>query len=112
LAALERLVHFARPLSPPNLASIKISILDDSNMQTIDPLDLPSNWRAYPAPESLARIGDTWYDTGATLLLKVPSVVIPQEYNILINAEHRAVASVHVLDTARFTFDYRFFNPR
>ena len=112
LAGLERLVHFAPALSPSNLASIKILIPDESNVQTVNPLELPSDWRTYPAPESLARIGDAWYDVRKTLLLKVPSAVIPQEYNVLINAEHPAIASVRVMDVAPFTFDCRLYKPR
>jgi len=109
LAALERLVHFARPLAPPNLVSIRISIPDKSAVQTIGLPDLPMDWRTYPAPEALAGIGDAWYDARKTLLLSVPSAVIPQEYNILINAEHPAIAAVRILDAAAFTFDYRLY---
>lgn len=66
-----------------------ISIPDDDNFFTKIQLgDLPKNWRTMGAYSSLQEIGNNWYITNKSLILQVPSVVIPQEFNLIINVNH------------------------
>lgn len=46
---------------------------------------LPEDWRDEPAPPSTAEIGDGWLESGKSLALAVPSVVVPREVNFIIN---------------------------
>jgi RES domain-containing protein len=50
--------------------------------------ELPDNWRSMYEVSALQEIGASWYDAKETLVLKVPSVVMPQEFNFVINTEH------------------------
>lgn len=66
-----------------------ISVPDsDELVKTITTKELPSNWRRFEAYTDLQKIGSDWYNSKETLLLKVPSAVIPSEYNYIINTVH------------------------
>lgn len=66
-----------------------ISVPDSDHLiKTIDTKVLPENWREFEAYSLLQKIGSEWFNSKETLILKVPSAVIPQEYNYIINTEH------------------------
>ena len=66
-----------------------ISIPDvESQISQIMINELPANWRTMETFATLQQIGAKWYNEQRTLLLKVPSIIIPYEYNYVINTEH------------------------
>ena len=66
-----------------------ISVADrDHLMKQVMLADLPAQWRSMAAYSALQKIGSEWYQKQQSLLLKVPSAVIPMEYNFIINTEH------------------------
>ncbi len=66
-----------------------ISVPDsDELVKTIKTKGLPNNWRRFEAYTDLQKIGSDWYNSKEALLLKVPSAVIPFEYNYIINTVH------------------------
>ncbi|WP_338923792.1 RES family NAD+ phosphorylase (plasmid) [Pseudomonas silesiensis] len=73
-----------------------------------NPESLPESWRSEPASQETAAFGDAWIDTGSSLALAVPSVIVPQSWNYLINIQHsefvKAVETAHSID---FTFNGR-----
>ena len=89
LAALEVLVHVDHDLAPTDLVAIPIDIPAGIRTEEIRPSDLPQHWRRTPAPERLQELGTAWLRRGDSLLLRVPSVVIPEEHNYLVNPMHR-----------------------
>ncbi len=109
LAVLELLVHVNPPDIPDDLVLMEIAMPDDGDTgAVIDPDQLSRrNWREYPAPEWLARLGDEWVQDGTFLWLAVPSAVLPQERNILINPRHPRMDEVVVIDARPFSFDER-----
>jgi RES domain-containing protein len=111
LAALEYLVHVEPLLAPSDLVAIEIHLPDDAHAGAqVEPSQFPSgDWQQYPAPEWEAELGDMWVDDGTFLWLGVPSVIVPQEYNILINPRHARSAEIRVLSTNSFGFDHRLF---
>ena len=54
----------------------------------------PDNWQDEPAPSSTARIGDQWLAEGKTVALEIPSVIVPQESNFLLNPLHYDFKSI------------------
>jgi RES domain-containing protein len=74
---------------------------------TEDGAQLPADWRDYPAPAWEAQLGDSWVREGALLWLSVPSAIVPEEYNVLINPAHPAMREVRVTSTRPFRFDQR-----
>lgn len=110
LAALEVLVNAARDLVPDDLVRIEIDLPDDVAIARIEVSGLPADWRSFPAPPALQRLGDAWLAESATPVLEVPSAVIPEESNFLLNPQHPDAAGVAVVSTRRFAFDTRLAN--
>jgi len=54
----------------------------------LEPQSLPQDWNLYPHPVSTQAIGDEWVARSASLLLRVPSVLVPESYNFLLNPQH------------------------
>ncbi len=107
LAALEILVHTDKDLVPADLVQIEIELPSDVTKETIDADALPRNWRRYPAPATLQRLGADWLDRGDTAVLQVPSAVIPHENNHLLNPLHPLAERIRVVTKRRFDFDPR-----
>src|SRR5262249_19313090 len=65
------------------------------------------NWRSYPAPPDLQRIGDEGARTGASAVLQVPSAVIATDSNYLLNPRHPDFRSIRTLRARAFDLDPR-----
>jgi len=89
LSTLELIVHRSaiQPSKPYKLLVISID-LTEAEHQKIQLDQLPNNWRNLQAYSQLQLIGSNWYKAQNSLLLEVPSAVIPQESNYIINTEH------------------------
>ena len=107
LAALEYLVHLPAAFAPADLAMATIQIPDDVSREEVEIGALPDRWRHFPAPPELADLGTSWAQASRTLLLRVPSAVVDQEFNILINPEHPEMKRVTLLRAEAFAFDDR-----
>ena len=86
-----------------------ISISDDQQLYSeIKITSLPSNWRKIAAYSDLQEIGSEWYKSKSSLILKVPSAIIPYESNYIINAEHPDFAkNVRLVRTEEYFWDDR-----
>lgn len=107
LAALELLVHVDRDLLPSDLVQIEFDLPDDLPMKRFEVGRLPSNWRRYPAPGALQRIGAGWVEQGKTAVLRVPSAVIPDEDNYLLNPAHEGIRRISLIRRRAFVLDPR-----
>ncbi len=107
LASLEYLVHVPMPYEPLDLSIATISLPDDCTAEAVDIDELPKGWRDHPAPAVLAEIGTDWVRRGESLVLWVPSVLVPDESNIIINPAHPEMAGVGVKDVRSYAFDER-----
>ncbi len=88
LAFCEFFIHVSPAFIPKNLKVVTVSIPDQIKPATIDKNDLPPGWRSMTSSYGAAQMGTEWLQSNASLLLRVPSVVIPDEHNILINPMH------------------------
>lgn len=107
LAALEVLVHTTVHEIPHDLMLLTLSAPDDLEMKSVQVEDLTANWRDYPAPQFLVDMGSEWAELNESALFRVPSVVIPQEWNILINPLHEELKRIEIADIQPFSFDGR-----
>lgn len=64
-------------------------------------------WRERPYREDVQTLGDTWLARSHTLVARVPSSLIPHEYNLLINPEHPLFAQVQYAPSLPFRLDQR-----
>lgn len=109
LASLELIVHKGAVVPTETYRVMVISIADDDYLiKQLQMKDLPTNWRTFSAYPLLQRIGSQWITNQESLILKVPSAVIPFEYNYLINTEHPLFRSkVQLVRTEEFFWDSR-----
>ncbi|SHF65306.1 RES domain-containing protein [Fodinibius roseus] len=110
LAALEVLAHISLASAPDDLALVAIHIPNPGKPRIIRPEQLPDHWRSYPASDELAEMGTQWIQSQDSLLLKVPSVLIPSEWNILINPGHPDFDTIDIREVRPFQFDDRLRN--
>lgn len=107
LAVLEYYVHTSRRLIPPGLSIASIEISDSASVKNVIISDLPPDWKEYPAPIALQDIGREWVKSRDGLLLRVPSVQVASEYNILINPSHPEIVNVRIQEVEDFVYDRR-----
>jgi len=107
LATVEFLVHVSLSNAPRGLMIATIEIPDSIAPEDVPRGSLPRGWRDYPPPRQVADLGTQWAKSGKSLLLRVPSAVVEQEYNILINPLHSEMPRVVLKEVAAFEFDKR-----
>jgi len=106
LAALEMLVHTADPNDLDELDYVAISVELDERMSNAA-AQFPRDWRIYPAPHSTMKIGDRWALAKPLLALRVPSAIIPAEWNYLLNPAHPDFSNLSIGKPLSFDFDSR-----
>lgn len=108
LSTLETVVHrSAINISSPYKLVI-IAIDDRTFIKEISVTDLPKNWKSIEAYVELQEIGSKWYNSLESLILKVPSAIISQEYNYIINTKHPLFATNVILQSVEnFDWDKR-----
>lgn len=107
LAALEYLVHLDVDDAPTDLVAIESDVPDDASIEDIGTGDLPEDWRRVADHPACVAAGDEWLQAQRSLLLRVPSAVIPAERNVLLNPAHPGAAAVRAGAVAPFAFDPR-----
>ena len=95
LCVLEYAANVPLDLMPDNL-SFTTYFLPDENIRTIETEDLPKNWNASPAPQQLKDLGTELLRSKKFLALKVPSAIIPSEFNYILNPQHPAFRKVKI----------------
>jgi RES domain-containing protein len=105
LAALEVLVHFDVDEVPEDLRAFAIEIPDALAAEQVTLDTLPTGWTRQ-AFASRA-FGDDWLAAARTPVLVVPSAIIPEETNVLVNPSHPATQGVRVVASRRFAYDPR-----
>lgn len=69
--------------------------------------DLPSGWDAHPPAAPSQRIGDEWAQSGRSLALRVPSVIVPYSFNYVINPEHPDFEALTISEAEALPVDDR-----
>ena len=100
LASLEYLVHNFHILNTKNVALVKIEIEDDLPIYELDEDDLPFDWQEKTyTPQSTQNIGRDVFESNKHYLLKVPSAIVPNEYNVLLNPRHEVHINTQIVET-------------
>ncbi|MGY8526541.1 RES family NAD+ phosphorylase [Paracidovorax citrulli] len=107
LACLETLVHLGGSL-PLNRYLVKVVVPLEA-WQSAVRLDPAARvgWDALPAGKASIDWGSAWAAGRSTLLAKVPSVIVPEEDNVLINPVHPDIANVRAAKTRKWIYDPR-----
>lgn len=113
LACLETVVHFNSGGLPLNRYLVAIEIEDNfwKAAQSETATTLPVGWDAEPASRTSIDFGTTWAKSSSSLLLSVPSVIVPEEVNILINPRHPDAARIKATKVRKWIYDSRIIQP-
>lgn len=105
LSALEMAVHLGLSLnsSASSLVSIDIGDVDIINF----PEPLPSGWDRFPFPSVTQKAGDTLLANAQCPGFKVPSVVVSEEFNIVLNPSFNWQKQLRIIDERAFLYDPR-----
>lgn len=106
LAALEVLAHLQSTAVLQAYSVVSLSFPDES-VELLQTTSLPARWRRFPSPPENQAIGDEWVAQGRSLILRVPSAIIPSAANVLINPSHPDFGKVVIGRPERFVFDPR-----
>lgn len=107
LAALEQLVHLPQGRLPPHFVCFRIEVPPEVAVAALSIADLPASWRRHPPPSTLRDIGTRWAEAGETVVLQVPSAIVPGEHNYLLNPRHADFARLEIGAPEAFDFDER-----
>ena len=109
LATLEVSVHIDLSEDLPiDRFYIEIDIPEDIEILELKIDELPENWDSKPPILETQYIGDDFVTQNNAAVLKVPSSIVPPEFNYLINPNHPDSKKIKVISTQRLVFDGRF----
>ncbi|MES2160089.1 MAG: RES family NAD+ phosphorylase [Pseudomonadota bacterium] len=110
LATIETVLHIRNGGLPFNRFLVRIDVPDGvwNTRLVLNPL--PGGWDAVPCGMTSRTTGDAWAASSSSALLLVPSVSVPDEYNVLINPRHPDVVSITATTIKRWIYDPRFFS--
>ena len=90
---------------PSHYQLLGIDVPGDATTESIDESGLPSDWRQQTR---LTRArGDKWLRAAATALFRVPSAIVPEAANYLLNPAHVDTAGIAITSAVRAPFDAR-----
>jgi RES domain-containing protein len=107
LAALEFFVNLQPNEAPDDLLMAEASA-PDANIETIGIDSLPRNWRGLNN-ERCRDLGSEWARSQRSVALKVPSVVVDGDWNVLLNPRHAEFDKIKIGTAKRFRYDERMF---
>lgn len=107
LACLENVVHRNSRGLKENFKSILIDISGHLKITLIKKENLIPDWQLFTNMPYTQALGDEWVKDAKSAVLKVPSVIIPEEHNYLLNPAHRDFKKIRYLRNEHFEFDFR-----
>jgi RES domain-containing protein len=109
LSLLEIIVHVEYAKLPLDYSFLEVEIPDSSikNIQSIDFIE--PKWSTEAAVNQLQMLGSNWLKRKESLAMRVPSAVMHQENNILINPLHKDIAKLKIIKIDKMDFDPRLF---
>lgn len=106
LAALETLAHADRKRFARDLVAFEVHVPLDL-IAVLDDANVPPGWRARPDAPAARAVGDAWLAARTHPALSVPSVLVPQERNVLLDPAHPRFADLRIGPPVAFRFDDR-----
>lgn len=108
LCALEKFVHVGAGTLPPQ-SLVAIDVPDDCEIFVPDMASLPNGWDVLPTSTTAQAFGGQWLAARTQLGMRVPSVIVNEESNIVLNPQHPDFARVTLSEIRTFSFDARMY---
>ena len=107
-ALLEIIAHTeAAALLAHRYVLFAIDLVPARHLLVLEPSALPADWRAPLWPRSTQVIGTRWFEDADSVVLEVPSAVVPRQRNYLINPRHPRFEELRITGPAPFEIDPR-----
>ena len=106
LASIEMVVNLPAPKLLHKYVRISARISLDL-VSGLSETDLPEDWNGRPISPATRAIGDRWGKKQSSAVLKVPSIVVPDEYIYLLNPTHPDFAKIEIDKPITYYFDPR-----
>jgi RES domain-containing protein len=106
-ALLEILVHFEIEIErlPVRYRLLKIQAPDDVHVERVSVDKLPEDW--LDRTEETRALGDAWLARDSAALLMVPSTIVPETFNVLLNPTHTDAGRIVIVQTGDYAIDPR-----
>lgn len=109
LAMSEVAVHLSLSILPKDYVMVEVDIPSYVSIASLSKEDLPANWSSFPHLLDTQQIGDVFVTERKDCVLKVPSAVVPGDFNFLINPFHPDFSTIRIVGQEDFPFDSRLF---
>lgn len=106
LALLEYTVN-VNIVDIPRALSFTVIEIPDDNIIELEIKDLPGNWKEYPAPSSTKDFGTNLLTLAENPIIKIPSTIIPEEFNYILNPAHAESHNFKILSIEDYIYDVR-----
>ena len=107
LACLENVVHRSKLGLSSHFSIMEIEIPNSIAVTEVNLKSLPKNWDQFEQMHLMQKIGDQWIEDCKTVVLKVPSSIIHDEFNYLLNPNHLDFDKINLVTVRPFFFDDR-----
>ncbi len=107
LAMAEVIVHLPLHTLPNDYVMVELNVPSNIPVKELRLKDLPDNWSDNPPAHQTQKIGDDFINANNFCILKVPSAVVPEDYNYLINPYHKQFENISIIAIKGFFFDPR-----
>ncbi|MFC6999664.1 RES family NAD+ phosphorylase [Rufibacter roseus] len=109
LASMENMVHkMGQGILGGRFTIMVLEVPNKASVTVVSQKDLPKSWKVESHYALTQPIGSAWYQKGESLLLQVPSAIVPAENNFVLNARHPEFAQVQIIAREPFEYDHRF----
>ena len=107
LATLEIVVHFDAEQVRKSYSYAAVTIGQEYILPVETFAELPGTWRDFPAPLRVQEIGDEWVRSGVSVVLRVPTAILPTGYNYLLNIGHPDFSELDIGESRPLSLDER-----
>lgn len=111
LACLENVVHRSGEGLQETFRVMVIDVPDELFIEAVMPDSLRVDWSAFESYGYCQQRGDDWLQRGESAVLRIPSAIISQEWNYLLNPAHPDFSKIRLIQTEPFVFDSRIKQP-
>jgi len=106
LAMLEMLVHLQSRELLRRYVLFEVTF-DEALVTAVASRDMPETWKMSPPSAEGQGLGDAWVLEEHSAVLKLPSVIVPDEFNYLLNPSHGDFAKITIGPKQSVEFDHR-----
>lgn len=109
LACLETMVHLNAGGLPLNRYLVQIDVPEVvwRSAKVVATDELPVGWDAEPPGKASLDFGSAWLRSRDTALMVLPSIIVPEERNVLINPQHPESARIAAKKVRKWLYDPR-----